>query len=322
MPEHVPHSAHMLDTDGMPTATGRHGLGPHVVGQRVVVRRLLRGETGPTGGPAFTDLLGTCLAWDADGCLVQPADGDPVRIALTDIVSGKPVPPRPATRLRVEPREAQLRALALWPDLVTEPLGDWVLRRSPTATARRASSVLAIGSPGPAPHDALDRVVAFYAAAGKRPIAAVLPGSAEEALFADRGWVLESADADTVFQLAGVAAARRRLRGVDLPDLDVALTSGAGIATLEVRLGDGSPVARGRAACADGWVGFRGIEVEPAHRGRRIGLLVMAALLEWGAEQGATTAYLQLLADNHAARALYDGLGFVDHHTYRYLAAP
>ena len=37
-------------------------LGPHVVGERVVVRRLLRGETGPTGGPAFTDLLGTCLS--------------------------------------------------------------------------------------------------------------------------------------------------------------------------------------------------------------------------------------------------------------------
>ena len=48
----------------------------------------------------------------------------------------------------------------------------------------------------------------------------------------------------------------------------------------------------------------------------------MAALLEWGAERGATTAYLQVLGDNARALALYDGLGFVEHHRYRYLAAP
>ena len=45
----------------------------------------------------------------------------------------------------------------------------------------------------------------------------------------------------------------------------------------------------------------------------------MAALLEWGAEQGATTAYLQVLGDNAPALALYDGLGFTTHHAYRYL---
>ena len=45
----------------------------------------------------------------------------------------------------------------------------------------------------------------------------------------------------------------------------------------------------------------------------------MAALLEWGAEQGATTAYLQVLGDNAPALALYEGLGFATHHAYRYL---
>ena len=48
----------------------------------------------------------------------------------------------------------------------------------------------------------------------------------------------------------------------------------------------------------------------------------MAELLEWGAERGATTAYLQVLGDNTPALALYDGLGFAVHHRYRYLAAP
>ena len=85
---------------------------------------------------------------------------------------------------------------------------------------------------------------------------------------------------------------------------------------------DGRVVATGIAAYQDDWVGFRGIEVEPAERGRGLGLLLMAHLLDWGAERGATTAYLQVLDDNTRAFALYDGLGFTVHHTYQYLAPP
>ncbi len=73
------------------------------------------------------------------------------------------------------------------------------------------------------------------------------------------------------------------------------------------------------AAFADDWVGFRSIAVEPAHRRRGLGLAVMAALVGWGAERGATTAYLQVLGDNEAALGLYGGLGFRTHHRYRYL---
>ena len=48
----------------------------------------------------------------------------------------------------------------------------------------------------------------------------------------------------------------------------------------------------------------------------------MAALLDWGASQGATTSYLQVLDDNVSALALYGRLGFRSHHEYRYLAEP
>src|SRR4051794_16081780 len=300
-----------------------HTLGPHVVGHRVVVRRILRGQTGPSGGPALTDVLGTCTAWGDGICVVEP-DGEeprePVTIAIDDIVSGKPVPPRASTRHRVTPQQAQRRALALWGDLETTPLGDWLLRRSTSATARRANSVLAMAPSGVAGD--YDRVVAFYEARGQRPIAAVLPDSAEDELFRSHGWVPESHEHDTVFELAGVATARRSLRGVSLPDADVAIVGDDHLVTARVTTGDGRTLASGVAAYRDDWVGFRTIEVDPAERGRRLGLLVMDALLGWGAERGATTAYLQVLGDNTRAFALYDGLGFTVHHRYRYLAAP
>ena len=288
---------------------------------------MVAGETGPSGGPALTDVLGTCTAWGDGVCVVQPDgptdDGgprEPVTIRIVDIVSGKPVPPRSSPRQRVTAQEAQRRALALWPDLELEELGAWLLRRSGTSTARRANSVLAM-SPSGVPDD-YDRVVAHYEALGQRPIAAVLPDSDEDALFRGHGWVLESHDHDTVFKIAGVASARRTLRGVQLPGLDVALVGDDRLVTAEAITDDGRVLASGVAAYADDWVGFRGIEVDPAERGRRLGLLVMAELLDWGAERGATTAYLQVLGDNARAHALYDGLGFVEHHRYRYLAEP
>lgn len=305
-----------MPASDLPHDVTKHMLGPHVVGQRIVVRRVLRGETGPSGGPAFTDLLGTCLSWSEETCVVQPETGGPVSIRLGDIVSGKPVPPRASARLRVSPAEAQRRAMALFADLQTEPLGDWVLRHSPTATARRANSVLAVGEPGVA--DAFERVVDFYAARTGRPVAAVLPDSAQEELFRGHGWVAESGDADTLFQIGSVARVLRAARG-SRPAPAAAVTHDEQRDVVTVRIGDR---ASGVAAYAEDWVGLRGIEVDPAHRREGLGVAVVAELLGWGAERGATTAYLQVLADNGPAIGLYERLGFVTHHAYRYLAPP
>jgi len=298
--------------------SGQHGLGPHVVGQRIVVRRVVPGETGPSGGPALTDLLGVCTAWGGGVCVVAPASGPPVTIPITDIVSGKPVPPRPSVRQRVPAREAQERGFALFADLETHPVGDWVLRRSPTATARRANSVLAFGPSG-VPGD-YDRVVEFYRGTTGRPVAAVLPGSAEDDLFRGHGWELESHDADTVFQLTSVSQALRAMRGTGVAGAEVVLDVAGHQATARLLLDTGEQVGGGVAAYDRDWVGFRTIEVAPEHRRRGLGLVVMAELLGWGAEQGASTAYLQVLGDNEPALALYERLGFREHHRYRYLA--
>jgi hypothetical protein len=69
------------------------------VGRRVVVRRVLPGERGPTGGPALTDVLGVLEQWDDDDHLVvRRKDGSTVRIALADVVAAKTVPPPPRRR--------------------------------------------------------------------------------------------------------------------------------------------------------------------------------------------------------------------------------
>ena len=104
-------------------------------------------------------------------------------------------------------------------------------------------------------------------ASGRSP--RVLPDSPEDVLFRSHGWVLESHDDDTVFELAGVAAARRSLAGVSLPGLDVALAGDDRLVTAEATTDDGRELASGVAAYADDWVGFRSIEVDPAERGRR-----------------------------------------------------
>ena len=98
------------------------------MGSRIVVRRLLPGRTGPSGGPAMTDLLGVCEEWTADDLAVRAEDGTLVRIPLALVVSGKPVPPRASVALRVPAADLHRRSLAMWADLEAEPLGHWVMR--------------------------------------------------------------------------------------------------------------------------------------------------------------------------------------------------
>ena len=84
----------------------------------------------------------------------------------------------------------------------------------------------------------------------------------------------------------------------------------------------GDVVARGRDRVPrrpDDWVGVTDVWVSPDRRRERLGIVVLHALLGWAAERGATTAYLQVRADNPPALALYERLGFERHHAYRYL---
>src|ERR1700712_3009371 len=138
--------------EGSPRPVG--ALGPQALGARVVVRRVLRDQTGPSGGPAMSDVLGILESWAGGLAIVRREDGSLVEIATADIVSGKPVPPRPSIPRRLAARDADRLALPGGQPVESEPLGEWVLRAS-GGFSSRGNSVFALGDPGVALADAV-----------------------------------------------------------------------------------------------------------------------------------------------------------------------
>ncbi len=70
------------------------------------------------------------------------------------------------------------------------------------------------------------------------------------------------------------------------------------------------------------WLGIAAVWTEPDHRRRGLATAMMRALGHWAARRGARNVYLQVAQDNGGAHDAYGRLGFVPHHSYRYLAAP
>jgi ribosomal protein S18 acetylase RimI-like enzyme len=86
----------------------------------------------------------------------------------------------------------------------------------------------------------------------------------------------------------------------------------------------GAAVGRGAVTeSPDGtrWVGLSAVHVVEDARRRGLARDLCSALLAWGAERGATRAYVQVLADNTAATRLYESMGFCVHHRSRYVDA-
>lgn len=307
----------MVSSD--PPAPGSHLLGPHVVGKRIVVRRLLPGETGPSGGPALTDVLGTCRSWQDGVVEVEREDGTVVTIRVADIVSGKPVPPRPPVRHRVGVRDAELHTASLWAGLEVEPLGEWVLRSDPSPVGRllkRANSCLAVGDPGLPPEQATAAVRAFYAARQRPVLAHTEPGSAAHETLLAAGWQPVPGSAAYLM----LASTSRALRACRPRGAQVVLAREETGPRIAVAAEDGT--ARGAAAADGVWLGLHRLHVEPEHRRRGLATAVLGELLEWGAERGTTTAWLHVETDNPGALALYESLGFAVHHEMVHLAAP
>lgn len=294
------------------------------VGRRITVR--MRTPSG-----SATDVVGDLRVWTDDRFVVRDRDDTDHELARRDVIAGRLVASRPAP-----PRAAALERIAAagWPAVETEPLGRWLLRAAGGFTGR-ANSVLAVGDPGVPFDDAVRLVRAWYADRDLPARAAVVSPSAEDDAFAVRGWTASPA---VLVQSAGVGEVLERLpsAGVDVDVHDTpstawlarytargevtetgrrVLTGGAAVGFAQA--GD-EPTAIGRGVVTGDWLGLSAIEVAPTARRRGLGTAVTAALLRWGAERGATRAYLQVQTDNASARTLYAGLGFRTHHRYRY----
>jgi N-acetylglutamate synthase len=317
-------------------------LGPEHVGRRVVVRRALPGERGPSGGPALTDVLGVLEALTDETLLVRRDDGDAVTVDRSRVVAAKPVPPRTPARPRITAEALQVVCEAGWRAPVRERLGDWLLRAAGGFTGR-ANSVLPVGDPGLPLEVALQRAEDFYARAQLPVQAEVIVGSGMEQDLQALGWVAARPEqADTLVQVAGLTAGAQPqyersgaadVRLSDRLDDDWLLRYGRaagndpGLVRAVLERGDRVIFARvaepavavGRAVVTDGWLGLSAVEVEPGLRRQGLGSAVVDALLAWGSGRGARYAYVQVLADNDAALALYARRGFRTHHSYRYL---
>ncbi|GAB3575681.1 hypothetical protein GCM10027406_07600 [Leifsonia lichenia] len=239
------------------------------------------------------------------------------------------------------PSPAELDDLADrgWPALEREQLGPWTLRFADGVT-NRANSVLPSGQVDAVALPAL--VGSAEQAYRRRGLPAVfqvspatdaaLPAelgargyrehSATHILVADRARIAEASAAVTVastpsrpwMQLwwsvdgrgdsAAQAVAERILIGVP------ALYVGSGAPE--------RPDAVARLAIVNGWGGLFAVATRPEARRRGHAAALIRAVADASADHGVERLWLQVMADNAAAVALYEGLGFVQASSYSY----
>ncbi|MFV2090814.1 MAG: GNAT family N-acetyltransferase [Pseudomonadales bacterium] len=112
-------------------------------------------------------------------------------------------------------------------------------------------------------------------------------------------------------RFTGMPQQARHLHGAILKGIH----SQCALAMLEDRSG---PLVCGLGVLEHDLLGLFDIYTHPDRRGRGHAATLVGQLLDWGRNQGATTAYLQMIASNSAARALYSKFGFTRAYDYWY----
>jgi ribosomal protein S18 acetylase RimI-like enzyme len=228
-----------------------------------------------------------------------------------------------------------------WPALQTLLYDGWVLRFASGYT-RRANSVNPI-YPSTLPlEDKIRACEALYARQGLpacfKMTAESQPNGLDETLAA-RGYALDAPTSVQVLDLraaqpepstqveiapaasvewnagfaqaSGLAAQRRAIHEQMLAAILLPCAYAA------VRQ-DGQLASFGLAVAQDGYVGFYDIVTGADQRRKGHARRLMLALLDWARQQGAHTAYLQVMLNNAPALDLYAGLGFREVYRYWY----
>ena len=310
-----------------------------LVGERVALRYRIGDRDGR---PLYNDAVGELSSAGPGAVLVQTRRG-PVRVDRATVVAVRAVPPAP-------PRRASLAAITrleglcadAWPAVVDRPLGGWRLRAAEGYTGR-ANAGLAIGDPGMPVPAALDVVRAFAREHAIRPRVHVPVGSPWDRAVTAEGWVLDVAHqrgaevAVLVTPLEGIRDPR-----VELPERPSdawwqlalggpptaaqrhVLDPGGRPRTAfaQVLAPDGTVTGTARATVVEDHLHVSMVEVAQAARRQGLATALLASVAEWGREHGARWAVLQVALHNTGARALYDRLGYVEHHQYHYLVPP
>lgn len=238
--------------------------------------------------------------------------------------------------------ELERLAARTWRGLEEQPYGDWLLRAGAGFTGR-ANSALIVGKP-PAPlAEAVAEVTRWYAARGLQPRAQVPSPGAEDAdeAFDSMGWERSEPNYVLVAPLAEWAEPAvpvdlapapddawvlgYRYRGTPLPPVarDILVRADAPVFASVRRSPAPAPLAAvARGVLEQGWLVVTAVTVDDGHRRRGLATAVMAALGAWARERGGHSCLLQVASSNAGALALYERLGFTEHHRYHYRLGP
>ncbi|PRQ10582.1 GNAT family N-acetyltransferase [Corynebacterium sp. 13CS0277] len=317
------------------------------IGDRVIVRRRLPDTPGH-----LTDVIGHVVALapltvrpQSVGGMVSTAD--PIVIPDNLIVVCRVLPPRTVRNSDI--RAIECATAASFPGIEHTWVGSWLLRAGDGVT-ERSNSAAPLGPSALFDPVPIAEIEEFYAA-HQLPTRLLLPdriGRAAERIVAQPGWrtgpdiLVLTADLDghatdsTPPLPEGFAftvddqpdedwLAMYHFRGTTLPRQALNLLRDQ----IDGRMGfarlthHGDTVAITRATLTESpdgrqWLGYSAVEVAPEWRRRGLGTQVGALVQDWGAAHGAGQAYLQVVESNTAGRALYNRLGFVEHHRHRY----
>lgn len=219
----------------------------------------------------------------------------------------------------------------------------WLLRHSP-GKARRARSVNAIADGRLPLEEKIDHCRDCYAQAGLPCLFRITPFSRpaglDEAL-ARQGFVAEDETRVMALPLASVAQQpRHEVREIGVEEFAARVGELRGSARRQIAahaarlkasapllqarrlalLEGGGVVAIGQSVPEGELVGLYDIVTAEHARRRGLGTALTAELLRRALGEGAHIAYLQVSADNIAARHVYRKLGFVDRYAYWYRA--